>query len=108
MEFVNTRLFGKLSCTLLAHPSIEEPVVEKAVTDLEYGAVCLNAWSAMAVSCPMASWGAFPGERLEEVESGIGVVNNYLLYDHVEKTVFRTPFVDKAHIGTQGLSLIHI
>jgi len=103
VELVNRKLFGRLSCTVLAHPETDKCLVEKALGDLEYGCVSLNAWSAQAVSCPMASWGAFPGETLEEVESGIGVVNNYLLYDYVEKTVFRTPFMEKAHIGTQGM-----
>jgi hypothetical protein len=50
----------------------------------------------------MASWGAFPGEKLEDVQSGIGVVKNYLMYDHVQKSVLRTPFMTAHHIGTDG------
>jgi hypothetical protein len=29
-------------------------------------------------------WGAFPGEPLENVESGIGAVGNALLFDRVQ------------------------
>ena len=107
VDFCNQKVFGRLSCTILAHPKTDTVVVEKAVTDLQYGIICLNAWSAQAPSCPMASWGAFPGEPLDDVESGRGVVNNFLMYDHVEKTVLRTPFTAAHHIGTSGIPTIN-
>ncbi|MEY2981134.1 MAG: hypothetical protein RL562_1361, partial [Planctomycetota bacterium] len=42
-----------------------------------------------------ATWGAFPGHPLDDIQSGQGVVHNGLLIDHPQKSVIRTPFVMK-------------
>ena len=38
------------------------------------------------------SWGAFPGHTVDDIQSGIGVVHNSLLFDRPEKSVVRAPF----------------
>ena len=106
VSFVNDELFGTLSMTLLAKDST--PAVEKAIADLRYGAIALNAWTAQCVSAPCATWGAYPGESLNDVQSGIGVVYNCLFYDHVQKSVLRSPFIEASHIGTAGIPSIHM
>ena len=37
-------------------------------------------------------WGAFPGHRLDDVQSGVGFVHNALLFDKPERTIVRGPF----------------
>ena len=53
---------------------------------LQPPAACAHA------SQPTATWGAYPGNSLDAVGSGIGIVHNSLLLDHTEKTVVRGPF----------------
>src|SRR5690606_34103624 len=38
------------------------------------------------------TWGAFPGNTLQDIGSGMGVVHNALLLDRVERSVVRGPF----------------
>jgi hypothetical protein len=37
-------------------------------------------------------WGGIPGNNIYDVQSRIGVVNNYLMFDKPEKTVMRGSF----------------
>jgi len=110
--FVNEGIWGRLSCSLILHPSAAEQLsdtVESAITQLEYGAVVINSWSAIAYGFESGVWGAYAGkgkdgeclERIDRLQSGIGFVNNCLAYDHVEKAVVKCPFIDTANqIGT--------
>ena len=111
-RLANERIWGRLSCTLVVHPATEATVQEelvRAVGALEYGVVVLNCWSAMAYGFECGVWGAYAGgeprlERLACVESGLGFVNNALAFDHIEKAVYRCPFVDAAsQVGTGGM-----
>ena len=116
----NECVLGTLSATLVAHPSIEDEKVEAAVEALRYGTVALNCWTGSTFQFEAGSWGAFPGETLDNVQSGIGAVRNYMLFDphphpefpnprpngrnymlfdHVQKSVVRSPFLCPSHIG---------
>jgi hypothetical protein len=46
----------------------------------------------MAFLLPSATWGAFPGNALNNIQSGQGVVHNTYLFEHPQKTVIRAPF----------------
>ena len=37
-------------------------------------------------------WGAFPGHKLDDVQNGIGVVHNTMLFDKTERAVVEAPF----------------
>jgi hypothetical protein len=65
---------------------------ERAIADLHYGTVAINAWTAFGFLTPTATWGAFPGGTLDDAPSGIGIVHNAFLLDRVERTVVRGPF----------------
>lgn len=95
VPFVNDRVHGTLSAGLVVHPSTVDEhgaAVDRAVADLRYGAVALNAWPAVAYALGVTPWGAFPGQRPEEIGSGAGVVHNTMMFDHPEKCVVRAPF----------------
>ena len=62
------------------------------VESLRYGTVAINCWTGVGYLTPAATWGAFPGHTLDDVQSGIGIVHNALLLDDVERTVVRGPF----------------
>jgi hypothetical protein len=95
VSFANERCWGTLSCAVLVHPSTEEDhheEVSRAVAELRYGAVGINVWPGAIYGLVTPSWGAFPGHRPEDIQSGTGVVHNAFMFDHPEKSVVRAPF----------------
>ncbi|MBM75150.1 MAG: hypothetical protein CMK59_07100 [Proteobacteria bacterium] len=114
VDLVNNHVWGTLSCTLIAHKNIqnEHPeTVEKAISDLRYGAIAVNSWTAMVYTMDGCVWGAYPGEKLDNVASGIGFVRNAFMVDHIEKAVLRAPFINSAQLkisksGTSPLSAV--
>lgn len=91
----NERLVGTLGANVLIDPETQRALgdgFESALADLRYGTVAVNAWTAFGFLTPTATWGAFPGGTLDDAPSGMGVVHNALLLDHVERTVVRGPF----------------
>ncbi|MEU9294398.1 aldehyde dehydrogenase family protein [Streptomyces sp. NPDC048266] len=91
----NDRLHGTLGANLIAHPDTIKALgrrLREAIAELRYGTVAVNAWTGVGYATPRATWGAFPGHTLDDVQSGIGVVHNALLLDHTERTVVTGPF----------------
>ena len=97
VRFANEVIAGSLNVTLLVHPaSLRDPAVaravERAITDLRYGTVAVNLWAAASFPLGGTTWGAFPGNSLDDAGSGIGTVHNTFLFDRPQKTVLRAPF----------------
>lgn len=95
VAFANERCWGTLSCALLVHPATEEAhakAVARAIANLRYGAVAVNAFPGLVYGLASPTWGAYPGHTPEDIQSGTGVVHNAFLLDHPEKTVVRAPF----------------
>lgn len=93
--FANTELAGTLGANVIAHPATLRAAGEafwNQVARLRYGTIAVNAWTAFGFLTATAPWGAFPGNTLGEVGSGIGVVHNALLLDAPERTVVTGPF----------------
>ena len=91
----NERLTGTLGANVLIDPATQAALgdgFERAIADLRYGSIAINAWTAFGYLTPTLTWGGFPGATLDDVESGIGVVHNALLLDRVERSVARGPF----------------
>ena len=91
----NDDFAGTLGVNLIAHPRTIKHLgstFEDALADLRYGCIAVNAWTAVGFLTAAASWGAFPGHTLDDVQSGIGVVHNALLLSDPERTVVRGPF----------------
>jgi hypothetical protein len=96
-EFCNAVVWGTLSATVLVSPdSLRDPAVadavERAVADLRYGAVGVNIWHAMAFAIGTTTWGGFPGQQRNDIQSGCGVVGNAAMFDRPQKSVVRGPF----------------
>jgi acyl-CoA reductase-like NAD-dependent aldehyde dehydrogenase len=95
--FANERLWGTLNATLIVDPRTARdpsvrPALERAVTELRYGTVSLNHWSAIGYGLGVTPWGAHPGHARTDIGSGTGFVHNPLMFERVEKTVVRSPF----------------
>lgn len=91
----NDRLTGTLGANVLVDPVTEAALgdgFERAIADLRYGGIAINAWIGVTFTIAQLPWGAFPGGTLADVGSGIGVVHNALLLDRVERSVLRGPF----------------
>jgi acyl-CoA reductase-like NAD-dependent aldehyde dehydrogenase len=95
VELANESCWGTLSCCLLVHPATEEAHAEdlaRALEDLRYGGIGINVWPGVNYGMVSPTWGAYPGHRPEDIQSGSGVVHNAWLFDHPEKSVVRAPF----------------
>ncbi|RMH15114.1 MAG: aldehyde dehydrogenase family protein [Acidobacteria bacterium] len=97
VDFANRRLWGTLNATILIHPkSLKNPenaeALDRAIAELRYGTVSINNWAAIGYGLVVPPWGAYPGHDVYDVQSGIGVVHNTLMFSRVEKTVVRSPW----------------
>ncbi len=91
----NEKLQGTLGANLLIDPVTQRRLgtgFERALSELRYGSIAVNAWTAFGFITPTLTWGAFPGGSIQDVGSGIGVVHNALLLDGVERSIVRGPF----------------
>ncbi|MGB0952568.1 MAG: aldehyde dehydrogenase family protein [Planctomycetota bacterium] len=92
VRFVNEKVYGTLSCTVIAAPSTSRTELDAAIEGLQYGTVGLNTWAGLGFALGTTTWGAFPGHTREAPGSGLGVVHNTFLFDFPEKSVLRAPF----------------
>jgi acyl-CoA reductase-like NAD-dependent aldehyde dehydrogenase len=97
VAFANETLWGNLTATLVVQPaSVEDErvnaAVERAITNLRYGMVLVNQVAALGYFAQTVTWGAFPGNNLCDIQSGIGVTANVLLFADPQKSVVRCPF----------------
>ena len=104
VAFANERCSGSLSCVLVAHPSIDAAVVDRAVARLRYGSVCVNVSNLLAFCVPALTWGAWlPGGTPDDIGTGNVAVHNAYLLDHVQKSVLRAPWRFRpAHLWSSG------
>ena len=96
VTFANDRLWGTLSAGLVVHPkTTKDPTlgaaVERAIGNLRFGSVCVNAWAGYLFAFVTPPWGAYPGSSLADIQSGSGWVHNTPMLEGVEKAVLRHP-----------------
>jgi acyl-CoA reductase-like NAD-dependent aldehyde dehydrogenase len=95
VAFVNQNVWGNLSCTLLVDPRTQRQwtaALEVAIANLQYGAIGVNVWSSILFAIPIFPWGAYPGNSLDDIRSGQGMVHNTYLFEYPQKSVLRAPF----------------
>ncbi|NMO04478.1 aldehyde dehydrogenase family protein [Gordonia sp. TBRC 11910] len=95
VDFANDRLDGSLGASMIVAPGDRAAMgsrFDDAVADLRYGTIGINVWSAIGFLVPALLWGAFAGNTLHDVGSGIGIVHNSHLLDDVERSVVTGPF----------------
>ena len=95
VDFANNKLHGTLGANILIHPKTIKalgPKFDEIIADLKYGTIAINAWVGVGFLMARATWGAFPGHERSDIQSGVGVVHNALLFDKPQKTVVRAPF----------------
>lgn len=95
VSFCNDTLQGTLGVTILIHPRTLAELgaeFEQAIAALRYGSIGINVWNALAFLMAQASWGAYPGHRFDDIQSGMGCVHNCFMFDRPQKTVVRGSF----------------
>jgi acyl-CoA reductase-like NAD-dependent aldehyde dehydrogenase len=95
VDFANNSVWGSLSCVLLIDGQTQRSIGaqwEDALGRLRYGSIGVNLWTGANFTIPAMTWGAFPGNSIAAVESGIGVVHNAYLFDHPQKSIVYAPF----------------
>jgi aldehyde dehydrogenase (NAD(P)+) len=95
VTFANERLWGTLGANLIAHPRTmrrHAAALDRALADLRYGCIGVNAWTGVGFLLCQTPWGAYPGHTLDAVGSGIGVVHNSHLFSCSQKSVVYAPF----------------
>jgi aldehyde dehydrogenase (NAD(P)+) len=93
--FANDRLWGTLGGNLIAHPATmrdHAAAFDRAIADMRYGCVGVNAWTGVGFLRCELPWGAYPGHTIDNVVSGIGVVHNTHLFSNTQKSVVYAPF----------------
>lgn len=95
VAFCNDTLWGTLGANVLIHPQTLRELgasFEDALAELRYGCIAVNCWTGVGFLLAQATWGAYPGHRRDDIQSGTGVVHNSLLFDKPQKSVVRAPF----------------
>jgi acyl-CoA reductase-like NAD-dependent aldehyde dehydrogenase len=95
VKFANDSVWGQLSCTVLVHPRTmkdHQDAWQQALQDLRYGGIAVNAFAGAIFGLSEGTWGAFPGNRLDDIQSGRGVVHNSFLFERTQKSVCTLPF----------------
>ncbi|MGK2318415.1 aldehyde dehydrogenase family protein [Gordonia rhizosphera NBRC 16068] len=94
-DAANDHFLGTLGANVIAHPSSIAELgadFETMIADLRYGTIAVNAWTAVGFLTAAATWGAFGGHTLDDIQSGTGVVHNAFLLADTERTVVGGPF----------------
>jgi acyl-CoA reductase-like NAD-dependent aldehyde dehydrogenase len=97
VAFVNEMLWGNLTATLVVHPkSLEDDqvaaAVDQAIANLRYGMVLVNQFGGLGYYTGTTTWGSYPGNEFNNIQSGIGVTLNPLMFERPQKSVVRSPF----------------
>jgi hypothetical protein len=95
VPLANDVLWGTLSCMVLVDPRTrrrDRAALDRALLDLRYGGIAVNAWAGLLYGIGNTPWGAYPGHTPQDIRSGTGTVHNGLFLDHPEKAVLEAPF----------------
>ena len=95
VKFANDTLEGNLGANILVDPGTAtkyRKALDKAIADLRFGCIGVNAWAGVVFLTSRAAWGAYAGNSLDDIQSGSGVVHNSLMLDRPQKNVLWAPF----------------
>lgn len=94
VELANS-CWGSLACSMYAQPSFQKAhpeAFERALEQLRFGSIVVNGPAPLSFITTNLSWGAFPGNPLDDIGSGNCAVHNTLLLDHPEKSILYCPW----------------
>jgi hypothetical protein len=97
VSFVNNHVWGTLHAIIVIDPTSQKNAhisksLENAVAGLRYGTISINQYPAISYYIGLTTWGGYPGQDIYDIQSGIGFVNNTLMFSNPQKSVLRAPF----------------
>jgi acyl-CoA reductase-like NAD-dependent aldehyde dehydrogenase len=95
VRFANDDCWGTLSCALIIDDASQRKhaaALDRALEELRYGGIGVNAFTGMIYASVTPTWGAYPGHSPKDIQSGTGFVHNALMFDYPQKSVLRAPF----------------
>jgi acyl-CoA reductase-like NAD-dependent aldehyde dehydrogenase len=97
VTMANERLWGTLSAAFIVHPAtLQDPrtaaAFEEALSALHYGTIVVNGHPGYSYYAMGTPWGAFPGSNKNDIQSGVGTVNNVYMFRRPQKSLLRAPF----------------
>ncbi|WP_157240511.1 aldehyde dehydrogenase family protein [Catenuloplanes japonicus] len=98
-DFANAHLLGTLAASIMVDEDTRKAhtgAVERAVSDLRYGAVGVNAMPPQVWTNAYLTWGG--NEEGREFVSGRGNFGNLFGYDNVEKSIVYSGFTSPGHM----------
>ncbi|MBX7210258.1 MAG: aldehyde dehydrogenase family protein [Verrucomicrobiaceae bacterium] len=108
VSFCNDDLLGTLGCSIIVDDgTLEENRVsiERAVTDLRYGAVAINQMPFSVGATFWLTWGG--NEEGKELASGRGNFGNPMGLENTEKSILYCPFMSPTHLMFTNKKLFH-
>ncbi|WP_405537635.1 aldehyde dehydrogenase family protein [Streptomyces sp. NBC_00075] len=99
VEFANEKLLGTLAATILIDEDTRKAhaaTVDRAVTELRYGAIGVNTMPPVVWTNPYLIWGG--NEEGREFVSGRGNFGNLLGYENAEKSIVVSGFTSPGHL----------
>jgi len=95
IEFCHAKCWGSLTCALVVDDATQarhQEAFEAALDSMRFGTIGVNFPPSAANTFPLVAWGAFPGNNIRDVRSGMGHVGNFCCFEDVEKTILRGRF----------------
>eukprot|EP00298_Acanthocystis_sp_HF-20_P005458 c15619_g1_i1.p1 GENE.c15619_g1_i1~~c15619_g1_i1.p1 ORF type:complete len:566 (+),score=235.20 c15619_g1_i1:56-1699(+) len=95
VKVANEKCDGELTASILIDNEsarLNPQVLEEAIDDLRVGAVGVNQLAVATIMFAQTVWGAYPGNTVDKVGSGIGQIGNCHGFNNVTKSVLRAPF----------------
>lgn len=99
VTFCNEKLLGTLGSAILIDEDTKkahQAVLDRAVTDMEYGAVAVNTMPPFIFLSPWLTWGG--NEEGKELVSGVGNFGNAMCFENVEKSIMTASFMSPGHM----------
>ncbi len=95
IDYCNNELWGNLGVSVIMkdhNKKLNSHILEDYIEKLEYGTVAINEWAAIGYIIPQLPWGAFPGNKDNDIQSGQSIVHNSMLFESPLKGVVQTKF----------------
>ena len=95
VDYCNNELWGNLGVSVIIKDhdrKFNNHITNLYVDNLNYGTVAINEWAAIGYIIPQLPWGGFPGNRVNDIQSGQSVVHNSMLFESPLKGVVNTKF----------------
>ena len=95
IDYCNNTLWGNLGATVLFKKyknKKNKNITDLYISELKYGTVAINEWSAIGFIIPTLPWGGFPGNKDNDIQSGQDFVHNSLFFESVENGIVYSKF----------------